>query len=230
MIEAPTPLIIKDIVEFSSTTDKQSKINMKLIPSSFELEFSAKIIDKIPQKEYFVSETVENLLKNSYLATGGNILGILKILEYFIKKNSYKIYEENNLIKLQIDIEHPIIKFINFTLEEKKSDINTQVTELSSYVYETLVNKIKSLEEKNKDYENKIKEMKNEYEQKFQKLLEINQKNENKINELENIIKGIKNELPSQKENMKEQNNFFSVNNNKTGNSRFNSKIKINES
>ena len=203
---------------------------MKLIPSSFELEFSAKIIDKIPQKEYFVSETVENLLKNSYLATGGNILGILKILEYFIKKNSYKIYEENNLIKLQIDIEHPIIKFINFTLEEKKSDINTQVTELSSYVYETLVNKIKSLEEKNKDYENKIKEMKNEYEQKFQKLIEINQKNENKINELENIIKGIKNELPSQKENMKEQNNFFSVNNNKTGNSRFNSKIKINES
>jgi hypothetical protein len=131
---------------------------------------------------------------------------------------------------LQIDIEHPIIKFINFTLEKKKSDINTQVTELSSYVYETLANKIKSLEEKNKEYENEIQEMKSEYEQKFQKLIEINKKNENKIIVLEETIKDIKNELNFHKENVGKQLNVLSINSNKARNSIFNSKIKINES
>ena len=37
--------------------------------------------------------------------TGGNTSGIFKILEYYIKKNSYKTYEETNSIKLEINIQ-----------------------------------------------------------------------------------------------------------------------------
>ena len=210
MIEASTPLQMKKEIEFSSTTDKQTKINIKIIPSDFELEFSAKFIDKIPQKIFYVKETENNLLKNSYLSTGGNIFGILQILEYYINKNSYKIYEENNLVKLVINIEHPLIKEINFLLLEKKSDINEQFSELSSYVYETLVNKINNLEIKNKEYETKIQEYEKkfqEHEKKFQELMEINKKNEIRINNLEKLIN----------------------NNTKIEKKIFNSKININE-
>ena len=191
MIEAPTPMINNKIIEFSSTTDKQTKINIKIIPSNSELEFSAKVLDKNPQKYFYIKETETNLLKNNYLATGGNIFGILQILEYYINKKAYKTYEENNSIKLEINIEHPIIKYINFTLLEAKKDINTQISELSFYVYETLVNKIQSLENINKEYENRIQNLENknkEYENKFQEIIEINKKNETKINELEKKV------------------------------------------
>ena len=76
---------------------------------------------------------------------------------------------------------------------EEKKDINAQVSELTSYAYETLVNKIKSLEEKNNEYQKQFEEMKKEYRNKFEQLLEMNKKNENKISNLEKMIKDLNN-------------------------------------
>ena len=119
------PLIIfnpepQKFIDFSSITDKQTKLELKLLASNSQLEFFAKTIDKNPSQNFYIKETESNLLKNSYLITGGNISGIFQILEYYIKKNSYKTYEENNSIKLEINVEHPIIKNINFILSEEK--------------------------------------------------------------------------------------------------------------
>ena len=205
MAEAPIPLMtpnskIKEI-EFWTNTDKQTKINFKIMISNNEMEFYAKIIDKNSQKNFYKKEIESNLLKNPYLLTGGNILGIFQILEYYIKKNNYKVFEENKSIKLEFNIEHPIIKYIEFILLEEKKDINTQICELSSYVYEILVNKIKYLEDKN-----------NEYQKQIDQLIEINKKNE--ISNLEKMIKDL-----------------YNLNNNKPNEvSLFNSKIKIDES
>ena len=177
MLDAPTPTISNKIIEFSSITDKETKINIKIIQSNDMLEISARTIPKYPPRYFYIKETEANLLKNNYLATGGNIFGILQILEYHINKKSYKTYEEINCIKLEINVEHPIIKYINFSLLEEKKDKNKEVSELSSYIYGTLVNKIQNLENKNKEYENK-----------FQELIKINEKNETKINDLEKKI------------------------------------------
>ena len=38
-----------------------------------------------------------------------------------------------------------------------QKNINIQISELSYFVYNTLINKIKVLEEKNKDYEKKVR-------------------------------------------------------------------------
>ncbi len=200
MLDAPTPILETKPIEFSSITDKQTKINISIIPSNSVLEFSAKIIDKTPQRNFSVKESESNLLKNAYLSTGGNILGIMQILEYYINKKNYKIYEENKSIKIEINIEHPIIKFINFILFEEKKDLNTQVSELSSYIYETLVNKIQSLEIRNNELDNKLKDIKKEYENKFQNLKndyenkyqDFIKKNEMKINSLEKMINDLK--------------------------------------
>ena len=222
MEEAPIPFYTKNIIEFSSITDKQTKLDLKIIPTNYEIEFFAKIIDKNPQRNFYLKENENNLLNNAYLSTGGNIIGIVQILEYYIKKNAYKTFEENNSIKIEINIEHPIIKNIYFTLLEEKKDINQQVSELSSYIYETLVHKIKSLEEKNKDYEKKFQELNNEY----QKLIEINKKNEMKINNLEEKIK----DLNIKKNEMKINNLEEKIIDLNSKDSLFNSKIKINES
>ena len=201
MLDAPTPVLETKPIEFSSITDIQTKINISIIPSNSFLEFSAKIIDKTPQRNFSVKENESNLLKNAYLSTGRNIFGIMQILEYFINKKSYKIYEENKSIKIEINIEHPIIKFIYFTLLEDKKDLNAQVSELSSFVYESLANKIQSLEIKNNQLENKLKEIKNEYDNKFQNLKNVYEKkyqdfinkNEMKINSLEKMVNDLKN-------------------------------------
>ena len=215
-------------LEFSTSTDKQTKIDAKIIASNDEIEFVAKLI-KTPPKKFYKKETENNLLKNPYLSTGGNILGIFQIIEYYIKKNSYIIYEENNSIKLKINIEHPIIKFIDFILLEEKKDINTQVSELTSYVYETLVNKIKSLEEKNNEYQKQIEEMKKEYQNKFEQLIEINKKYENKFEKLLEMNKKYENKINNLEKMIKDLHN---LNGNKKAceTSIFNSKINIDES
>ena len=76
---------------------------------------------------------------------------MLKILVYYIDKNSYNILEGDNFIKLIFDIEHPIIKNVNFQLTEIKSQ-NEEYNELSNYVFNTLKEKVQILEEKNKNY------------------------------------------------------------------------------
>ena len=45
--------------------------------------------------------------------------------------------------------------------------MKTQISELSSFVYNTLINRIKELEERNKEYEKKFEEMNNKYENKI---------------------------------------------------------------
>ena len=115
MSDAPLPLSTpktQKCLDFSSITDKQSKIELKILASDLQLEFCATLIDNNSLKSFYNKETESNLLKNAYLMTGGNISGIFQILEYYIKKNSYKIYEEKNEIKSEINIEHLIIKNI----------------------------------------------------------------------------------------------------------------------
>ena len=206
MLDAPTPTISNKIIEFSSITDKETKINIKIIQSNDMLEISARTIPKYPPRYFYIKETEANLLKNNYLATGGNIFGILQILEYYINKKTYKTYEEINCIKLEINVEHPIIKYINFSLLEEKEDKNIQVSELSSYIYGTLVNKIQNLENKNKEYENK-----------FQELTKINKKNEAKINDLEkkinNLLLFINNKEAKQKGEIDVNNKQLNYNN-----------------
>ena len=52
MEEAPIPFYTKNIIEFSSITDKQTKLDLKIIPTNYEIEFIANIIDKNPQRNF----------------------------------------------------------------------------------------------------------------------------------------------------------------------------------
>ena len=53
-LNAPAP---QKFIDFSSTTDKQSKIELKLVASNLQLEFFAKISDKNPSQKYYNKET-----------------------------------------------------------------------------------------------------------------------------------------------------------------------------
>ena len=91
ILTTPEP---KKFIDFSSITDKQTKIELKISDSITPIEFYAKIIDKNPFKEFYTKETESNLLKNVYLMTGGNTSGIFKILEYYIKKIVIKLMKK----------------------------------------------------------------------------------------------------------------------------------------
>ena len=54
------------------------------------------------------------------MATEQNVSGIFKILVYYVDEKSFNILEGNNFIKLIFDIEHPIIKTVNFIFVERK--------------------------------------------------------------------------------------------------------------
>ena len=136
--------------EFSSSTNKKNKIKLKINKLKDSIEFFG-TIDSLPSKKYYLKEKEVDLLKNNYLSTGVNLTGVFKILVYYIDKNSYNILEGDNFIKLIFDIEHPIIKNVNFQLMEIKSQ-NEEYNELSNYVFNTLKEKVQILEEKNKNY------------------------------------------------------------------------------
>ena len=151
----------------------------------------ANYVEIFPKKKYFLKQTLEELMKNNYLSTGGNIFGIFQVINFCIQKNTPKVIEDLNLLKIIIPIEHPIIKDISFTLIEEKKDINSQLNEISDIIYNNLINRISILEKENqelkkkndenekvlKNLEEKEKKFKEEYEKRLNNL-------ENKINNL----------------------------------------------
>ena len=167
--------------EFSSSTNKKNKIKLKINKLKDSIEFFG-TIDSLPSKKYYLKEKEADLLKNNYLSTGVNLTGVLKILVYYIDKNSYNILEGDNFIKLIFDIEHPIIKNVNFQLTEIKSQ-NEEYNELSNYVFNTLKEKVQILEEKNKNYaakntslENRVTKLEHLVHQLIERIKELENK------------------------------------------------------
>ena len=156
-MSAPTPSTQQ--IKFSFFSEQNNKIEFQLECYSSEIIFKANYIDKIPSKNFFLKQTLEELLKNNYLKTGEDIIGIFQILKFFLEKNTPKLSEELNLLKIIIPIDHPKIKEINFVLTEEKKDINSQILELSDVIYNILLKKISDLESKNEENENKIKNL-----------------------------------------------------------------------
>ena len=167
-MSAPTPSTQQ--IKFSFISEQNNKIELQLECYSSEIVFKANYIDKIPSKKFFLKQTLEELLKNNYLKTGEDIIGIFQILKFFLEKNTAKISEELNLLKLIIPIEHPKIKEINFVLIGEKKDMNSQILELSDVIYNTLLKKISDLESKNEENENKIKNLEKQLEKINEKL------------------------------------------------------------
>lgn len=137
--------------EFSCSTNKGNKISLKITKNEDSIEFFGNMNISKQSKNNYLKELEAELLKNNYLTTGVNVSGIFKILVYYIDKKTFNILEGDNFIKLIFDIEHPIIKTVNFILVERKGEGNDNaVNELSNFVYNSLVEKINTLEEKNK--------------------------------------------------------------------------------
>ena len=117
-------------------------------------------------------------MKNSFLLTGGNISGIFKILEfYYLTKKAFRIIEFNDSIKLIFDIEHPLIKNVEFILLESKMNQNSDLFKLSNYVYNIQATEIKYLKERNNINEKSISSLNNE------------------IKDLKNIINDLRNKI-----------------------------------
>ena len=164
--------------EFMSSTNKGNKISIKMVKNKDSIEFFGFMKEIKPSKKYYLKELEVELLKNNYLTTGVNISGIFKILVYYVDKKTYNVLEGDNFIKLIFDIEHPIIKTVNFILSERKGEENEEnynYNELSNFVYNDLVEKINTLEEKNKTLETKNSDL------------------EYRVSKLENIIKQLMN-------------------------------------
>ena len=140
--------------DFSSSTNKGNKITIKITKNEDNIEFFGNMNESKPPKNYYLKGMESELLKNNYLSTGGNVSGIYKILEYYIDKKSYNILEGDNFIKLIFDIEHPIIKIVNFILTERKNE-NSESSELSNFAKSSLVERNKILEEENESYKAK---------------------------------------------------------------------------
>jgi len=188
-MSAPTPSTQQ--IKFSFFSEQNNKIEFQLECYSSEIIFKANYIDKIPSKKFFLKQTLEELLKNNYLKTGEDIIGIFQILKFFLEKNTPKLSEELNLLKIIIPIDHPKIKEINFVLTEEKKDINSQILELSDIIYNTLLKKISNLESKNNENEKKLRIL----EENNNKLIKKNEENENKIKTLEKQLQKINDKL-----------------------------------
>ena len=189
MSEAPLPIINNQrIIIFSGFSDKKNKINFNIINTDDYIEFFADISDSIFKKNFYLKESESNLMKNSFLLTGGNISGIFKILEfYYLTKKAFRIIEFNDSIKLIFDIEHPLIKNVEFILLESKMNQNSDLFKLSNYVYNIQATEIKYLKERNNINEKSISSLNNE----IKDLKNI-------INDLRNKISYIENKYESQ--------------------------------
>ena len=150
------------IIEFEDFTDKKNKINFKIVNSDDNIEFFAEMKELNPPKQFYLKENENDLMKNSYLLTGKNIQGIFKMLEnHYIKRKNHFIIEQNDSIILTFDIDHLILKKVDFILSEIKKKQDPEFITLSKYVYKTLTNEIKNLKEQNLSYEKRITELEN---------------------------------------------------------------------
>ena len=113
--------------DFSSSTNKGNKITIKITKNEDNIEFFGNMNESKPPKNYYLKGMESELLKNNYLS---------------------------NFIKLIFDIEHPIIKIVNFILTERKKE-NSESSDLSNFAYSSLVERNKILEEENNSYKAK---------------------------------------------------------------------------
>ena len=179
-----------NVMEFSDFTDKKTKINFKIINTNDYIEFFAEMIELKPPKKFYLKESEEDLMKNSYLLTGKNISGIFKLLEHhYIKRQNHFILEEKGSVVLTFNIEHLLLKKVDFILSEEKAEQNPEFITLSNYVYKTLNKEIKTLKEQNRSYEKRITELeKIIYQFKFNNINNNNIIDNNNINIQKNNI------------------------------------------
>ena len=87
----------------------------------------------------------------------------MKFLDfYYLTKKAFRIIEFNDSIKLIFDIEHPLIKNVEFILLESKMNQNSDLFKLSNYVYNIQATEIKYLKERNNINEKSISSLNNE--------------------------------------------------------------------
>ena len=181
-------------IKFSFISNLNNKIEIQLECYSSEIIFTANYIDNIHSKTFLLKQSLEELMKNNYLKTGEDINGIFQIIKFFLEKNTPKLIEESNILKLIIPIEHPKIKEIHFILIEEKKEINSQMLELSNRIYNNLLKKINDLENKNEEKDKRIKIL--------EEKIELNQLNIKKIEENDKRIRKLEEELKKIKEKL----------------------------
>ena len=143
--------LIEEGFKMAFISNKNNKFHLCINYNSSEIEFKAEISGNILSKKFITRQNLEELMKNNYLKTGENIYGIFQIIKYFMEKNNSKLYEDENLLRLIIPIEHPKYKEISFSLLELKKDLNSKNDEKWGRMYNTLIERINNLEKKNEE-------------------------------------------------------------------------------
>ena len=159
--------IIKE-KNFILISDKKIEYQMKFYINNNDLFCLTAFTTKIyPSKKYFISLTMNDLIKNRFFKMFINIDEIFRELENKIEKSS--IIEETDLIYLDIPIGLTVINDVILEIKESKKTNEEIIQELKN----ELSNKNNLINEKNI----KLNELENK----------LNEKN-NKINELENKL------------------------------------------
>ena len=171
--------------DFILTSDKNIEYKIKLSIDNNDLFCITAISSKtIPLKKYFLSSTLNDLIKNRFFKIFLNIEEIFRELENKIEKST--IYEETNILYLDIPIGLTIINDIILKINETEESKDDMIEHLKF-----------ELNEKNNiinQKDNKIKELENKLKEKEINGIYINNKNEGYNEELkinmnyENII------------------------------------------
>ena len=177
--------IIKE-KNFILISDKKIECQIKFYINNNDLFCLTAFTTKIyPSKKYFISLTMNDLIKNRFFKMFVNIDEIFRELENKIEKSS--IIEDTDLIYLDIPIGLTVINDVILEIKESKKTNEEIIQELKN----ELSNKNNLINEKN----NKINELENK----------LNEKN-NKINELENKLNENNKKFTNEIETLKKYN------------------------
>ena len=148
-----------DNKEYTIKSNKNNSFNIKITNYSSFLEINAFLKEDCTKKEFTKKFYLEELTKNKYLSLCDNINEIYKQIIFSINKNSLSVIEENKQIKINIPVDHIIIKEIILTIPEKIKKDSEKIDDIINeikFIKESLRDKIVKLENENISFKSEI--------------------------------------------------------------------------
>ena len=164
--------------KYNITTEKNNKMDLYLrYYENEEISICIYPIDQIPSIKYELKCNLEEFQKNRFFKIFINIEEIMKELKNKIEKSIF--IEDTNCIIIEIKIGLTIINEILLVIEEQEKNKDEIIEELKQKI-KLLENKLNDAENKIKLNEEKLKEIKEESEKKIKII-------ENELNEKDNV-------------------------------------------
>ena len=121
-------------IKLTLDNDKNNKYNIEMKFISGSIFITAKSMNIIPLKFFEEKFSLSTIKQNKYFSPCESIDDVFLSLEPNINSKSPILIEETSLLNLLIFLNHPLIKDINFKLNETKKDANESINEVYSLI------------------------------------------------------------------------------------------------